>query len=97
MAELTREEVENVALLARLELTDAEKETLRRDLSIILRHVERLRELDVEDVPPTSHAVPIANVYRADEVRPSLSREEFLREAPATRDEFFLVPRIVEG
>src|SRR5262249_53119362 len=96
MAELTPQEVERVALLARLELTDEEKTRLRRDLNAIMEHFARLQELDTTGVPPTSHAVPLENVFREDETRPSLPREEFLREAPAATDEFFIVPRIVE-
>jgi aspartyl-tRNA(Asn)/glutamyl-tRNA(Gln) amidotransferase subunit C len=97
MPELTAEEVEYYAVLARLELTAAERAKLQTDLNAIMAHVERLQELDVAGVPPTSHAVPMQNVLRADEERPSLSPESFLREAPERRDDFFVVPRIVEG
>src|SRR5437870_4253806 len=96
MAELTPEEVDRVALLARLELTEEEKTRLRRDLNAVMEHFGRLQELDTTGVPPTSHAVPLANVFREDEVRPSLARDDFLREAPAATGEFFIVPRIVE-
>jgi aspartyl-tRNA(Asn)/glutamyl-tRNA(Gln) amidotransferase subunit C len=96
MPKLTLEEVEHVALLARLELTPEEKEKLTHDLNTVLGHFERLQELDTADVPPTSHAIPMANVFREDEVRPSLPRESFLNEAPDAREGFFVVPRIVE-
>ncbi len=96
MPKLTLEEVEHVALLARLELTAAEKEKLTQDLNTILGHFERLQELDTSDVPPTSHAIPMANVFREDEVRPSLPRESFLKEAPDAREGFLVVPRIVD-
>jgi aspartyl-tRNA(Asn)/glutamyl-tRNA(Gln) amidotransferase subunit C len=97
MAELTLEEVEHVALLARLELTPQERERLRADLNVILEHFARLRELDTTDVPPTSHAIPMENVFREDETRPCLPREAFLSEAPEANEEFFVVPAIIES
>jgi aspartyl-tRNA(Asn)/glutamyl-tRNA(Gln) amidotransferase subunit C len=96
MPKLTLEQVEHVALLARLELTPTEKERLTHDLNTILDHFEHLQELDTTGVAPMSHPVPMANVLREDEVRPSLPRESFLCEAPEARPEFFVVPRIVE-
>ena len=63
---------------------------------MILEHVERLQELDTTDVEPTSHAIPMQNVFRADEVRPSLPRDRFLSEAPDAREGYFVVPRVVE-
>ena len=97
MPELTLEDVEYYAVLARLELTAAEREQLRTDLNAIMAHFERLGELDVTGVPPTRHVIPMHNVLRADELRPSLPPESFLREAPQRRGDFFVVPRIVEG
>jgi aspartyl-tRNA(Asn)/glutamyl-tRNA(Gln) amidotransferase subunit C len=94
--ELTPEEVDHVALLARLELTADERERMRAELNAILEHFARLNELNTEDVPPTSHPLPIQNVFREDEARASLPRDSFLREAPHAEDEFFVVPRIVE-
>ena len=96
MPELTLEEVEHVALLARLELTDAEKLKLRADLNAIMEHFGRLLDLTTEDVPPTNHAIPMQNVFRVDEVRPSLPRDVLLAEAPDAREEYFVVPRVVE-
>lgn len=97
MPALTPEQIDHVALLARLELTAEEKSKLTRDLNTILHHFERLQELNTEGVPPTSHPIPMQNVFREDEVRPSLPRDQFLAEAPDARDGFFVVPRIVEG
>jgi aspartyl-tRNA(Asn)/glutamyl-tRNA(Gln) amidotransferase subunit C len=97
MPELTLQEVEHVALLARLELTDAEKTKLRTDLNAIMEHFGRLLDLNTEDVPPTSHAIPLHNVFREDEPGPCLPTEVVLREAPEAREEFFVVPRIVES
>jgi aspartyl-tRNA(Asn)/glutamyl-tRNA(Gln) amidotransferase subunit C len=96
MPKLTLQQVEHVALLARLELTAEEKTKLTEDLNVILEHFERLQELDTTDVEPTSHAIPMQNVFRADEVRPSLPREVILAEAPDAREGYFVVPRIVE-
>ena len=96
MPKLTLPEVEHVALLARLELTEAEKLKLTEDLNVILEHFERLQELDTTDLEPTSHAIPMQNVFRPDEVRPSLPRDVILAEAPDAREGYFVVPRIVE-
>ncbi len=96
MARLSLAEVEHVALLARLRLTDEEKQRLTQDLNVILTHFEILQRLDTREVPPTAHAMVLQNVFREDAVRPSLPREAVLREAPDARDEFFLVPRVVE-
>ena len=96
-AQLTLEEVSRVAFLARLQLTDAEKSRLTTDLNGILEQFERLQQLDTEDVPPTSHSLPLQNVLREDIARPSLSREKALLNAPEKRDGSFIVPQIVEG
>ena len=96
MAKLTLQQVEHVALLARLQLTPGEKGKLTEDLNVILDYFEQLQEMETADVEPTSHAIPMQNVFRADEVRPSLPREQFLAEAPDSREEYFVVPRVVE-
>lgn len=97
MPELSLAEVDHVALLARLRLTDEERIRLRDDLNVILEQFEILQQLDTTGVPPTAHAMALVNVMRDDAVRPSLPREAFLAEAPEARDEFFVVPRVVEG
>ena len=96
MPKLSLAEVEHVALLSRLRLTDEEKTRLTEDLNVILEHFEVLQQLDTEGIPPTAHAMLLQNVLRDDRSRPSLPREEFLRDAPEARDEFFVVPRVVE-
>src|SRR5687767_2544668 len=96
MSALSLAEVEHVALLARLRLTEDEKRRLTEDLNVILTHFEILQQLDTEGIPPTAHALQLQNVLREDASRPSLPREEFLRVAPEARDEFFVVPRVVE-
>ena len=95
--ELTRDEVERVAVLARLKLSDAELDNLTAQLGQILGHMEQLNELDTEDVDPMVHAIELQNVFRADEVRESLPREDALANAPKTDGQFFLVPQILEG
>ena len=89
-------DVKYVANLARLALTPAEEEKLGAQLNNILGYIEKLKELDVAGIEPTSHAVPLINVFRPDEIRPSISNEEALRNAPAKANGLFLVPKIVE-
>jgi aspartyl-tRNA(Asn)/glutamyl-tRNA(Gln) amidotransferase subunit C len=89
-------DVEHVARLARLELTEEERERFRRQLGLILEHAERVGEVATEDVPPTSHPLPRANVFRPDEPGPTLSQEEALAGAPDREGAFFRVPRIIE-
>jgi len=93
---ITMQEVEHVARLARLALTDAEKEKMRRELDGILSYIDKLKALDTEGVPPTSHAVPMTNVMREDEPRPSSPREDMMANAPDPAGELFRVPRIIE-
>ncbi len=89
---IDRDQVLHVARLARLQLTDDEVERMSGQLSGILEHIEKIGELDLEGVPPTSHVLPMANALRADEPRPSLERELALGSAPAVRDDGFEVP-----
>ena len=93
---ITMRDVEHVARLSRLALTDQEKERMRRELDGILSYIDKLRALDTANVPPTSHAVPMTNVMREDEPRPSLSQDEMLANAPERSGEFFRVPKIIE-
>ena len=89
-------DVDHVARLARLALSDEEKERFRRQLGLILEHAEKVGEVAAEDVPPTAQPIPRANVLRPDVVQPSLSQEEALAGAPEVEDGRFRVPRIVE-
>jgi aspartyl-tRNA(Asn)/glutamyl-tRNA(Gln) amidotransferase subunit C len=93
---ISREDVEHVARLSRLALSDAEVERMREQLSGILAYIDTLRALDTAGVEPTSHAVPLVNVMRDDEPRPCLSQDEALANAPDRSDVFFRVPRIIE-
>ncbi len=89
-------DVKYVAHLARLQLTPDEERKFGAQLGQVLGYIEKLKELDVTGVEPTAHAMPLVNVTRADEVRPSLPHEEALRNAPATAHGLFIVPKIVE-
>lgn len=90
---ITMKEVEHVALLARLKLSAQEKRFFSRQLSRILEYAGKLEELDVTDVAPTTHVVPLENVFRDDRVGSSLDPEEALANAPDREGHFFRVPR----
>jgi aspartyl-tRNA(Asn)/glutamyl-tRNA(Gln) amidotransferase subunit C len=89
-------DVKYVAHLARLALTPEEEQKIGAQLDNVLHYVEKLKEVDVSGVEPTAHAFPLVNVTRSDEVQPSLSNEEALRNAPAKANSLFIVPKIVE-
>jgi aspartyl-tRNA(Asn)/glutamyl-tRNA(Gln) amidotransferase subunit C len=89
-------DVKYVARLARIALTPVEEEQFGAQLSHILGYIEKLNQLDVSQIEPTAHAVPLVNVTRPDEIAPSLSNEEALRNAPAQANGLFIVPKIVE-
>jgi len=89
-------DIEHVARLARLELTDEEKARLRDQLGVILENAAKVSEVATDDVPPTAYAIPRSNVLRLDEVTPSLAVEEVLSNAPEVEDDRFKVPKIVE-
>jgi aspartyl-tRNA(Asn)/glutamyl-tRNA(Gln) amidotransferase subunit C len=89
---IDRDQVLHVAKLARLRLSEEELETMAAELSGILGHVDRIAELDLDDVPPTSHVVDLENVWRADEPHESLDREAALATAPDPLDGAFRVP-----
>jgi aspartyl-tRNA(Asn)/glutamyl-tRNA(Gln) amidotransferase subunit C len=93
---LDRAAVDHVARLARLDLSEEERERMQVELTQILGHVERIQSLELDGVDPTSHAIPLRNVMRPDEERPSLAQDEALANAPAAEDGRFRVPRIIE-
>ena len=93
---LTPEEVEHVALLGRLKLTEEERARFTTQLNSILEYFEQLQQIDTTGVPPMSHAVAITNVFRADEPQPSLTPEEALQNAPEQERDCFRVPRVIE-
>ena len=88
--------IKYVAQLARIALTPAEEEKIGGQLAHVLDYIEKLKELDVQGVEPTAHAVPLTNVFRLDVVGTSLSQDEALRNAPSKANGLFLVPKIVE-
>jgi len=96
-AALTRADVEHVARLARLALTDDEIDRLTGELAAVLEHAADVAALDLDGVPPTAHPLPMRNVLRDDVVRPSLDRDEVLAAAPAAQDGRFRVPRILDA
>ncbi len=89
-------DIDHVARLARLDLTPEEKDRLHAQLGLILEHAAKVGEVAAADVPPTAYAIPRSNVLRPDEVKPSLSRDDVLSNAPEIEDHRFKVPRIVE-
>jgi len=89
-------DIEKVAKLARLELSEDEKRTFEEQLEQILTYMEQLNRLDTTGVEPTSHAIPMVNVFREDEIKPSFPREEVLGISPDQEDDHFKVPRIIE-
>lgn len=93
---ITREQIEHVARLARLELTEAEKETFTGQMDAILAYVDKLNELDTSGITPTSHAVPMENAFREDMVTESFSTDKALLNAPDRSDNFFRVPKVIE-
>ncbi|MGD8969033.1 MAG: Asp-tRNA(Asn)/Glu-tRNA(Gln) amidotransferase subunit GatC [Anaerolineae bacterium] len=93
---LSREEVEHIADLARLALSDEEVARYQGQLSTILEHFEHLQELETDDIPPTASVLPLRSVMRADQARPPLERERILQNAPEARDGCFKVPAVLE-
>jgi len=92
----TQIDIHYVAHLARLKLSPEEEEKFSSQLSHVLGYIEKLKEVDISHVEPTAHAIPLVNVTRPDEICPSLSNEEALRNAPVKANGLFMVPKIVE-
>lgn len=93
---ITKEQVEHVAHLARLNLTEEEKEQMTVDMEAIIEFADQINSLDISDVKPTDHVIPINNVFRTDEARPSTDRDKLLSNAPNKEDGCFSVPKVVE-
>ena len=93
---LTAQDLASLAKLARIELSETELEVLAPQLDVILESVARVSEVAAQEIPPTSHALPLTNVFRDDELRPSLPRDVLLAAAPAAEQMRFRVPRILE-
>jgi aspartyl-tRNA(Asn)/glutamyl-tRNA(Gln) amidotransferase subunit C len=95
MSSLSRDDVANLARLARIEMTDQELENLTTEFAVILNAVARVQEVATIDVPATSHPLPLKNIFRSDVVIPSLTPEEALSGAPASEEQRFRVPQIL--
>jgi aspartyl-tRNA(Asn)/glutamyl-tRNA(Gln) amidotransferase subunit C len=93
---LTAQEVQWVAHLARLQLTEAELETMTRQLNAIVAYVDQLQQVNTEGVEPLAHALAVRNVFRADEPAPSLSVADALANAPQRRSDFYSVPAVLD-
>jgi aspartyl-tRNA(Asn)/glutamyl-tRNA(Gln) amidotransferase subunit C len=89
---ITIKDVEYVAGLAKLEFSEAEKRKFAKELDNIIKYIEQLKEVDTENIPLTSHIIPMENVLRENKVEPSLSQDEALTNAPDKKDEYFKVP-----
>jgi aspartyl-tRNA(Asn)/glutamyl-tRNA(Gln) amidotransferase subunit C len=94
---LSLAQIEHVAELAQLALSEAEKQQFREQLSSILDYAERLRELDTDSIPPTATVLPLENVMRDDKARPSMPVKDVLANAPSVEDDCFRVPVVLEG
>ncbi len=93
---ITREQVEHVARLARLALADEELDALTGEMDAILGYVEKLNNLDTDHIVPTAHAVPMENAFRDDRIGPSLGTEKAVSNAPEAADGCFVVPKVIE-
>ena len=96
MAAISREEVAHLARLSRLAVTEQELDRFAGQLDVILQSVARIGDVAADDIPPTSHSVPLTNIYRDDVVQPSLTQEQALSGAPDSAEGRFRVPRILD-
>jgi aspartyl-tRNA(Asn)/glutamyl-tRNA(Gln) amidotransferase subunit C len=92
---VTKSDVEHIAQLARLEFSEEEKETFTKQFNDILSYIEQLNKLDTSTVEPLSHVIELSNVFRKDEVKPGLTTDEALQNAPAKTEKFFKVPKVL--
>jgi len=92
---ITLKDVEYVAELAKLELSQKEKFKFQKELDNIIEYIDQLNELNTENVPITSHVIPLENVFREDRALPSLSQDQALANAPQKKDGFFKVPKVI--
>lgn len=93
---ISKKDVEHIALLSRLSLTEEEKERYQKELSSILDYVNKLKEINTDDIIPTAHVIDLKNVFREDEVIPSMDRDKVLANAKEKQNGCFKVPRIIE-
>ncbi|MCE5313744.1 MAG: Asp-tRNA(Asn)/Glu-tRNA(Gln) amidotransferase subunit GatC [Armatimonadota bacterium] len=93
---LTKKDIESVASLSRLELAEDEKDKLAGHINRLLENFQTLADINTDDVEPTSHVIPVSNVFRKDEARPSLPAEEVVSNGPQVAENCFVVPRVVD-
>ncbi|MBU0686323.1 MAG: Asp-tRNA(Asn)/Glu-tRNA(Gln) amidotransferase subunit GatC [Candidatus Margulisbacteria bacterium] len=93
---ISKKDVEHVAKLARLGLSEEEKEKLTQQLNDILKYAEQINQLDTDKVPPTSHSIPMQNVFREDEAKPCRNTADILANGPQTQETTFRVPKMLE-
>ncbi len=93
---LSKDEIASIAHLSRLELSQEETDGFTSHINVLLEHFQTLQELDTSGIEPTSHVIPVFNVFRDDEVRESLSPEDVVANGPQVADNCFVVPRVVE-
>lgn len=96
MSLIDKKTIDHVALLARLELSEEEREILTTQLEDILKYIEKLKELDTSQVEPMAYAATTKNVFREDETRPSIDVEDALKNAPSRAEDFFKVPKVID-
>ena len=94
---VTEKDLDTTAHLSRLAIADEERERYQNDLDSFLSYVDNLQSVDTSNIQPTTYALPIQNVFREDELRPSLTNEEALSNAPAQDNGYFKVPKVLEG
>lgn len=92
---VTIKDVEHIAALVKLSFNDAEKQKLTTELNAILEYMDQLNQLDTSNVEPLSHVIELSNAFRQDELRPTVSRDEGLKNAPAKTEKFFKVPKVI--
>ena len=88
--------IDHIAMLARLDLTNEEKEIFSKQLSSIIEYIDKLNELDTTSIKPTAHVLPIKNIFRDDKLKSSLPKDKALQNAPGRTDDFYRVPKIIE-
>lgn len=88
--------IDDIAMLARLDLTNEEKEIFSKQLSSIIEYIDKLNELDTTNIEPTAHVLPIKNIFRDDKLKLSLPKDKALQNAPGRTDDFYKVPKIIE-
>ena len=93
---ITSADIDKIANLAKLDLSEAEREKFASQLSDIISYVEKLNQLDTKDVEPLAHVNDLMNVYREDESRPSMDKEDVFKNSPQNDNEFFLVPKVIK-